>query len=160
MTTPRIVRPAFAELRKAVFEFPRPANDVYMLVCETAGEGRHCIPLVHVSPALQEHFNRGAVAGFAVHRLRQNGLAMRSLAAQPERLVTAIELKNGAVLVDIPQVLVDVRKGQVKKAAAWAAAAFAGVAVGLLPALALLVPSAHHCWQALCVPASVQPGFA
>ena len=160
MTTPRIVRPAYAELRKAVFEFPRPPHDIFMLVCETAEEGRHCIPLVYVSPSLQDYFNRGAVAAFDLHRLPQNGLAMRSLAAQPERLVTAIQLTDGSVVVEVPGVLAEVRKTQWTKAVAWAAAAAAGYLMSLSPAVLLLAPCAYQVRKALSVPVSPHPGLA
>lgn len=85
-----------------MFSSPRPDNDVFMLSFQQPEGEKQWIPLVHVSKKLQPYFAAGEVATFEFHRLAHNGAAMRELPAQPERLVTAVETKDGRRCVDIP----------------------------------------------------------
>jgi hypothetical protein len=104
----QVLPAAGVELRPAIFEPPREQHDVYMLVLP--GAPRTCVPLVHVQSSLRAYFDAGEVEAFDLYRLEQNGPAMRVLAAQPQSLIVAVQLKEGQVVVDVPTVLAGQRK--------------------------------------------------
>lgn len=148
---PQLLSAAGAELRRAVFEPPRGEHDVYML--KMLGSPPTWVPLVHAEPVLAECFRAGEVLAFDLHRLEQNGPAMRALREQPQSLICGVRLKDGSVISSVPRCLMPIRRTYALRAAAvlivagissfmgaWAAAAFALLLCTLLARKALLIP--------------------
>lgn len=156
----RLIQPIHAELRQVIFDPPLPARDLYILVCATQTKQRHGISLVHVSPKLKQLFDRGTVRAFDLHHLRLNGLAMQVLSAQPEFLVTAVQLEDGSVSVDVPAVLPRVRDQALAQAAWLALPGLAGVSMGMYWSLLVLLPCAWLLRNALQVPTGPHPELA
>lgn len=148
---PQVLSAAGAELRRAVFEPSQGEHDVYML--KTPGSPGSWVPLVHAEPLLAERFRAGEVLTFDLHRLEQNGPAMRALRAHPQSLICGVHLKDGSVIAAVPPCLRPLRQTYGLRAAAvlivagisifmgaWAAAAFALLMCALLARKALLIP--------------------
>lgn len=107
---------AGAELRRAVFEPPRGEHDVYML--KMPGSPPTWVPVVHAEPVLAERFRAGEVMAFDLHRLEQNGPAMRALRAQPQSLICGVRLNDGSLISGVPPCLMPIRRTYALRAAA------------------------------------------
>lgn len=60
---------------------------------------------VHLTPTIRDAIEKGVVNGLVVHYLPRGGYWSKLLPGQPERLVDAVSLIDGTVLVEHPEVL-------------------------------------------------------
>ncbi|MCO5354513.1 hypothetical protein [Acidovorax kalamii] len=118
------------------------------------GSPKVCVPLVHVPPSLKALFDTGAVQAFDLYRLEQNGLAMRVLAEQPQSLIAAVHLKDGRILVAVPESLSAQRNRLLCRVIALVGIAFLGGIMNSMLASAMAVSlAALQLWKRSRIPA-------
>lgn len=118
------------------------------------GSPKVCVPLVHVPPSLKALFDTGAVQAFDLYRLEQNGPAMRVLAEQPQSLIAAVHLKDGRILVAVPESLSAQRNRLLCRVIALVGIAFLGGIMNSMLASAMAVSlAALQLWKRSRIPA-------
>ena len=118
------------------------------------GSPKVCVPLVHVPSSLKALFDTGAVQAFDLYRLEQNGPAMRVLAEQPQSLIAAVHLKDGRILVAVPESLSAQRNRLLCRVIALVGIAFLGGIMNSMLASAMAVSlAALQLWKRSRIPA-------
>ena len=140
---PHLLNAPDLALSRTWFEPPRPyVTDMFSVLANRQGDQLIRYPMTHVAPALQLHFNEGAVRACEVYRLPHGKLAMAFLPGWPAHLVISVELSDGTRVHEVPGPVIEARRAGMRSAAKWGVAGVIATAVtasAVVAAAAVLV---------------------